>query len=358
MKVAKILAKKVVIYYQSPGMSKRDKKEFGFEDSSKKAEKRKREESYRFKEEEEEEKELVKGGLIDNKVKGVLSLKARQRLRESVSKLVNAYTIGELGRSWALFKSKVKLTFITLTLSSEQIHSDFVIKREMLGRFLEWLQKEKGVTAYVWRAEAQQNDNIHFHILTNRRIAWQDIREKWNQLQTKWGYIQAYREKMSKLSQADYIRMRGAKTMKEIANAIKNYTEGVRSNWSNPNSTDIHSINNMKNIEAYISKYMSKGDDKRIRKIVGHLWGRSDSIELMNVCRVVLNNNDEKMLCSLASKGVVKEYNQEWFRAYIFQKGDIFRDNFSFLNFFEITCQNNFCIAEGKNYYQEKIKLM
>lgn len=358
MRIAKISAKKVVIYYQSP-MPKRDSKEFGLEDAIKRIEKGETEEEEENNEScQEKNKELIPGGLIDNKVKGVLSLKARQRLRESVSKLVNAYTIGELGRVWALFKSRVKLTFITLTLSSEQVHSDYVIKREMLGRFLEWLQREKGVTAYVWRAEVQKNNNIHFHILANRRIMWQDIRKKWNELQGKLGYIQAYREKMSKLSQADYIRMRGAKTMKEIANAIKNYAEGVRSYWSNPNSTDIHSINNMKNIEAYISKYMSKEEEKEVRKIKGHLWGRSDSIELMSICRVVLNNNDEKILSNLVNKGTIKEFSQEWFKVFVFQKTDVFRERFSFLNFFDITCQNNFCIAEGRNYYQEKIKLM
>jgi len=117
---------------------------------------------------------------------------------------------------------KFKIAFITLTLSSEQKHTDDYIKQHMLEPFLKWAFREGKDKHYVWKAETQRNGNIHFHITFNGFIHYMKIRQKWNHLQWKHGYIS---------EQAD------------------------------PNSTDVHSVKHTGGFIGYMSKYMSKTDE-------------------------------------------------------------------------------------------------
>jgi hypothetical protein len=79
--------------------------------------------------------------------------------------------------------------------------------------------------SYIWKAELQQNGQIHYHITTNIFIRFDLIRKRWNYLQQKAGLLDSYYEKHGHY---------------------------------NPNSTDVHKVYNDDNIEAYLEKYISK----------------------------------------------------------------------------------------------------
>jgi hypothetical protein len=158
-----------------------------------------------------------------------------------------------------------KITFVTLTLSAQQIHSDEDIKKYMLKYFLRYLREKEKVTDYVWKAEKQQNGNIHFHILTNKYIPWQNIRSEWNRLQNKEGfnYVDKYSANMN-----EYFKNGFKVFPNDERSRTEQYTVYKKNkliNWTNPNSTDIHAIYKINNIAAYMSKYMSKGVTKSDR---------------------------------------------------------------------------------------------
>ncbi len=135
------------------------------------------------------------------------------------------------------------LSFITLTLSSKQVHSDEEIKKFMLRPFLKWLERN-GCAMYVWKAETQANGNIHFHVTVNNFIHWKSIRAKWNKLQAAHGYHKVFTNGRAEI--------------------------GL-------NSTDVHSVKNARQTAAYMAKYMSKNDKTR-RAITGKVWGCSNSL--------------------------------------------------------------------------------
>jgi hypothetical protein len=85
----------------------------------------------------------------------------------------------------------------------------------------------KGCTNYIWKAETQDNGNIHFHITGNHYIFWRSIRNKWNSLQSRYGYLKKY------------------------------FTEH---DTMDANSTDVHAVKNTKSIIAYMTKYLIKSD--------------------------------------------------------------------------------------------------
>lgn len=215
-------------------------------------------------------------------------------------------------------RDDVFVTFVTLTLPSKQVHHDNLIKNECLDPFLEWvkaseIKKGWNVKCYLWRAESQKNGDLHFHIICDRWIDQKALRKKWNQLIERLNYITMYRltqqyiyrdgfciraEQMEKQVESmmytvqkaiehkkiipdtryvdnpdvrsvlNLIIVDGQGLSKEVAENLvekiqkKAYENGVAENWSNPNTTDVHKLDNINSISAYITKYVSKSDIK------------------------------------------------------------------------------------------------
>lgn len=162
---------------------------------------------------------------LDNKSHGIMSEKANKRVRLGIDWLIEISKEKTLQKKGFNTNFKYKLNFITLTLSSKQIHSDNEIKSRLLNQFLTELRDKYACTNYLWRSEAQRNGNIHFHLVTDVFVPWRTLRTDWNRIQEKLGYISRFTEKTGKVD---------------------------------PNSTDVHSINAIKNLSAYLSKYCSK----------------------------------------------------------------------------------------------------
>jgi hypothetical protein len=158
-----------------------------------------------------------------------------------------------------------KLTFITLTLSAKQSHTDEEIKSKLLNQFLTVARKNWQMHYYIWKAEKQDNGNIHFHILTNVYIKHSDLRTTWNGIQNKRGfsYVDKYSKKMQEHFKNGFKMLPSDQRSKE--KQYKAYLLNRANNWTNPNSTDIHALYKVKNIAGYMAKYMCKGVTKTER---------------------------------------------------------------------------------------------
>jgi len=162
---------------------------------------------------------------IENKSHGLMSSKANKRVKLAIDWLIYMSKEKVLHKKGQKTNFKFKLNFITLTLSSEQIHSDNEIKKTLLNQFLTELRTKYSCKNYIWRAETQRNGRIHFHICSDVFVPWRELRTDWNRIQNKLGYIDRY---------------------------------SVRTKKSDPNSTDVHAISNIKNLSGYLAKYCSK----------------------------------------------------------------------------------------------------
>lgn len=216
---------------------------------------------------------------------------------------------------------KVFPTFVTLTLPSTQLHTDNTIKSDILAPFIKWLTSDSssvfkkgskkgqkkgfGVTAYFWRAEAQKNTKIHFHVIADKYVPWERIREKWNQCCERLGYVTRYSlvqkskfkdgfwideerktkdmyelesisknalekgevpEKISKRFE-DYLKVSlkyqellDESILSEIAeeNQKLTYENAVACDHKNPPSTEIRAIQHLDSVAAYVIKYVAK----------------------------------------------------------------------------------------------------
>lgn len=174
-------------------------------------------------------------------------------------------------------------TFATLTLPSKQqdAHDDNLTKRKFLSRLIEQLKTNFKVVCVLWRAEPQDNGNIHFHLVVDRFIPHQLLRTYWNKIMADHGYIEAYRANQLAFHREGF-QLGPVSKKRTIEKQKAAYEVGMATNWSNPNTTDIHKIINVDNLSGYLVKYLCKsgGPEKgqEARRIDGRIWGCSDQL--------------------------------------------------------------------------------
>lgn len=219
-----------------------------------------------------------------------LSSNSKKRLKKSCNWLIE---LADNKKVWnERYKSsyQMKVNFITLTLPSLQMHLDTTIKKECLNLFLSNLRKTCKVNNYIWRNEAQENGNIHFHLLTDTYINHYLIRTFWNRAIGKLGYLKKYQEKYKGKSFEEYKKMVDCKNEMDEDILKRRWDYGNKSNWLSPNTTDVHSLQKVKDVGAYLVKYLTKEENEiekdgrynlKSRKITGKGWGVS--VELARI---------------------------------------------------------------------------
>ncbi len=145
--------------------------------------------------------------------------------KRQVCKIIETWTTAvELNKDTTQdYRNQIYFTFVTLTLPSKQLHSDQTIKNQMLDPFVEWLKdspektKRKGcnVEAYLWRAESQENGNLHFHLICDRWIDHQRVRQKWNDISERLGYVSRYK-KIQEYFYRDGFKIREEQAAKQV----------------------------------------------------------------------------------------------------------------------------------------------
>ena len=197
----------------------------------------------------------------NNRHNGQVSLIAKRKIKNGLDYMLFLAKPKKLPSSRAGNKRFFKLNFITLDLSSDQIHTDQEIKRELLHQFLVEARKKWHVTLYLWKAEKQKNGRIHFHIITDKFIPWNELRNTWNRIQQKLGYVTRYRDDRKLWHRAGFKFNPKYAPRWDYAAQKKAYNEGLRTDWDNPNSVDIHGTRHIINLKAYFSKEISKSPD-------------------------------------------------------------------------------------------------
>jgi len=216
-----------------------------------------------------------------------------------------------------------KVNFVTLSLSSKQIHTDQVIKSRLLDQLIHEAKKRWNVDLYVWRAEKQENGNIHFHIITDKFIPYNELRNVWNRIQGKLGYIAGYRKNrleehkhgfhyVPKYEEYWHHKNKPKAYKWDYNKQLKAYHVGNQTGWDNPNSVDVHKVHHIRNLKAYLIKELTKNEEYtkeqkrmfnnlpveeqlKIREekfVSGRLWSSSESLAnltggQMDICSAV-----------------------------------------------------------------------
>jgi hypothetical protein len=226
------------------------------------------------------------------KSEGVMSDQAKRKINKAIEYLVTTSHEKKVLNRLTDKIVTMRVSFLTLTLPSKQIHPDKEIINTCLNSFFNEVRKYHSVHNYIWRAELQKNGNIHFHILTDQFIPWWDARNRWNRIVNKLGYVDRFESK------------HGHHT---------------------PNSIDIHSIRKIQNITKYMSKYMSKDHNQEYpddmpeeekRKQDGRIWGCNHELSQARGLNLIVDSEiDSEMKKVLTSKNV-RKFESTYFTVY------------------------------------------
>lgn len=244
--------------------------------------------------------QISKANLKIKKSSFNLSRQSQSKIRDSINLL---HELSKPRSVWVNSKKKIynfRCSFITLTLPSEQEHADLEIKK-CLNNFLVRLRQTYEVKNYVWKAELQQNQNIHFHLIIDQYVPHRAIRYYWNLAINTLGYVDRYRQKMENLSLSEYAELRG----KSVASSLSSFLAGVKSNWASPPTEQCVSVRSKQQLAVYLSKYLTKPTQTKSSKInkesskshisiahlvrvrsFGRVWARSQSLSrIKNITR-------------------------------------------------------------------------
>lgn len=256
---------------------------------------------------------------------GIVSKNARRKMSNALDYLLLMASpkSGQLPKTGKKFQFRI--VFITLDLPSKQIHTDNVIKSKCLNSFLIELTRYHNVRNYIWRAEKQKNGNIHFHLIIDKFILYNELRKRWNRIVNKLGYVDRYAENQKEFHK-DGFRLRPELTTKWTAKQqYQAYLTGIKSHWTSPNSTDIHSVKFIQNIKSYISKYLTKNEKKKnptddkcedITSQIGRLWGCNTDLSNIKGARLQVDSEISEALTHILKSTKCQVYDTEYFSVY------------------------------------------
>lgn len=262
------------------------------------------------------EKKLIPKNLTDNLHHGKISKTASKKIHKAISYLTHIVPKKRYFSPTGLNSRSFLLNFITLTLSSTQIHSDNEIKSSLLEPFLQQLRQKWHCTSYIWRAEKQKNGNIHFHIITDRFIPWNELRNVWNNIQERRGYITRYRDSMLAYHKEGFKVREDLTPEWSVKAQYKAWKEGLHSDWFNPNSTDVHKICYLIYVASYLAKYVTKQEQSE--DITGRLWGCSYNLTNLEGGKGYAEGSIDEELRLLESTEKCKVYDGTYFYCIFF----------------------------------------
>ena len=260
--------------------------------------------------------------LANNQHNGKISATAYKKIKKAIDYTVYLAAPKSLPDTIHGKNFKFRLNLITLTLSSPQSHSDNDIKNKVFQPMLNTFRDKYGVINYIWRAEKQGNGNIHFHVITDKFIPWNELRNSWNKHQNKLGYIDRYRSIQENWHRHGFqIRTEFLSHWSEEKQR-EAWKNGTKTEWNNPNSTDVHSLRTVTNIKSYFVKYLTKDNQSaydqqsnsgQYSNLAGRLWGCSSRLSNIKGARADLDSQLSEELQKLTADKDIKNFKSDFF---------------------------------------------
>jgi len=216
-----------------------------------------------------------KNNLINNeKYKGDISKTSKKNISRAVDILLQSTKTKRIYNPVTEKYFYFKINFITLTIPDHNLLMNVNdIYKLCLKPILRQLKEKHPSFKYIVKLEFQNNGMPHYHITSNTFINHDIIRNLWNRKLQFYGMLEKYK--------ADY----------------KNY---------NPNSTDVHAVYKIKDIKAYLIKYISKPhtnknnlkgtEDSNGNKLKFKVWYCSDELKGVKYFSLDSNKFNELMI--------------------------------------------------------------
>jgi hypothetical protein len=210
--------------------------------------------------------------------------------------------------------------FLTVTLPMDQVHTDAEINRACLQPFLIRLRRDYGIENYFWRAEAQENGRVHFHILVDRYIPKRYLQLAWNMSVEALGYLTRYFEASGSLTPpstevhriTDKVRDKKTGHWRTVdpVDYLVDYALETPLPERGEAATDAERagpkrlIGKHRNSDGSMTTYVT-------RAISGRVWGMSDSLRGIREPRCIATGGLVEKLEAARDRGSIRRVDQE-----------------------------------------------
>ena len=268
----------------------------------------------------------------------LISKSGKRRLQDRIMAMYRLSTPRTVKAGGRKLIYNFRCAFVTLTLPATQMHADKEIKSDCLNQLFVELRRFYNVENYVWKAELQLNENIHFHIIIDRFVSYYALRRRWNRILDKLGYIERFASRMSEMGveryHANALRYNDKAT---FAESKSKYERGMAEGWKNPNSVDVKVVKSDRDIVTYMSKYMTKEivdtdkeeySDAEIELLnrgenFGRAWFCSRSLSRLRTAVSFSLNQITKELKEIVNTSTTKLFQGDYFKVYYFRYEDL-----------------------------------
>lgn len=219
------------------------------------------------------------------KYSGQVTSGSKKRLTKAISLLIQSTKPRWIKNPVTKKSQYFQLSFITLTIPNQDKAKDAKFThKNLLEPMLRVLRRRHQLKSYVWKAELQANGSVHYHLTSDIWINHTELRNEWNAILTKNGLLDGY------------------------------YSEN--GNY-NANSTDIHSVKKVKNMEAYLVKYVTKEYQNSVA-LNGKVWDCSRNLKASKYWTIEACGHYEDKINKEIEKKNVSYYSTENFTIYQF----------------------------------------
>ena len=221
---------------------------------------------------------------------GKITKGSKKRMTKAISLLIQSTKTREIHNPVSNTKHQFKLSFITLTIPECDIKPDAKFcNKNLLEPFIRVLRRRYGLKNYVWKLELQANGMVHYHFTSNMFIVHTDLRNEWNNLLRKNSLLIDFHTRTGK---------------------------------HDPNSTDIHSVKNVNNLEAYLIKYVTK-DDQNGEAVNGKIWDCSLALKKAEYFTTHSTHDYQDRLRRMEIEGSITSYSGDRFIIYQFKENPV-----------------------------------
>lgn len=251
---------------------------------------------------------------------GYMSPATRRKVRKSVSTWIRSIYLYRHRMDNRPGSGRAYPVFITLTLPSRQRHTDAEINRACLQPFLIQLRREYSVEHYFWRAEAQENGNLHFHLLIDRYVPKRWLQLAWNCSVDRLDYLWEYFKETGSLTPP-------STEVHRITDKVKDKKTGQ---WRHVDPVDYlvdYALETPEPEPGEVPEGEERPMPKRLigkrrgpdgsvityttRPIVGRVWGMSDSLREIREPRAELTMDLLERLESTRERGTLRRVDGE-----------------------------------------------
>lgn len=238
---------------------------------------------------------------ISNKIRNVNRLHKKQHVEDKgMSRRTRIKIKEKMMAVYAASKNNFSLQTLTMIAPC----TDFAAVK-CLNKYLTVLRKKDGLFNYVWVAEKQNNGNIHFHMIIDKRFEISYINSLWVCQQYNSGIINE-EQKLKFYNETGLTFKKAHKLGGEYYKKVQQYL----------NPVDVKKVKTIDGMSQYLTNYVIKNESK----LSCNIWHSSRNVSKLFTKQLISKKTFEKT-CSILNRTYNKKGQQYVNKTFAHQYG-------------------------------------